>query len=115
MRFIKRIKTSISNIKAKKQKVIKKKNPNVETAQERYNRTSKEVQEIYKSSTGLQLISKTLRAKAGQEQCKKVFLEVKKGIEKKYKLRFEFVDFGVVQRLTQVVGNYSTYLEKTTQ
>ncbi len=82
----------------------------------RVEETRKVVRNIYKGSTALRLMSNTLRdPKITQEGCKKVFFDAIRGIKLKYDLKFEFVDYGVVQKLKKDPGNYSTYLvEKKT-
>lgn len=69
---------------------------------------------IFDNSEGLKAISRTLRhPNMTQRSCYDAFTKVSAGITRKYGLRFEMVEPGVVQALTRQAGNYATYDIKT--
>jgi len=104
-----------------KQKKIEEQNRNAELNKKRieeWSRKTKQIEivvkDIYDKSSGLKEIAKTLRnPNKTQASCKRTFDIVSEGIRRKYGLRFEFVEPGVVQTLTKQPGNYATYKIET--
>lgn len=80
----------------------------------------KTVKKIYDKSTGLKAMAVTLKNAKKinnpnqiQNECKKTFLAVKDGIQKKYGAKFEIVEYGSIQSQTNTPGNYATYNQYT--